>query len=218
MVKLLKFNRLAKTNYKCLENERGDIMSMKLQPKDLINVGIFTALYFVLFFATGMLGYIPIFLVLIPFFCPLVTGIPFMLFLTKIEKFGMISIMGTLLGIFMFVTGHPWPILIFGFICGMIGDLVMKTGEYKNFKTSIIGYVLFSEWILGAMIPLFFMRESYFAEMRKGYGDTYTDTLLAITPNWVFWAMILLTALGATAGAFLGKAVLKKHFKRAGIA
>lgn len=32
--------------------------SNKLQAKDLINVGIFTAIYFVIFFAGMMLGYI----------------------------------------------------------------------------------------------------------------------------------------------------------------
>lgn len=31
----------------------------KIQAKDLINVGIFTAIYFVIFFAGMMLGYIP---------------------------------------------------------------------------------------------------------------------------------------------------------------
>lgn len=36
--------------------------SNKLQAKDLINVGIFTAIYFVIFFAGMMLGYIPIFI------------------------------------------------------------------------------------------------------------------------------------------------------------
>ena len=33
--------------------------SNKLQAKDLINVGIFTAIYFVIFFAGMMLGYRP---------------------------------------------------------------------------------------------------------------------------------------------------------------
>ncbi|MDR1566371.1 MAG: MptD family putative ECF transporter S component, partial [Treponema sp.] len=35
-------------------------MSNKLQAKDLINVGIFTAIYFVMMFALMMLGYIPV--------------------------------------------------------------------------------------------------------------------------------------------------------------
>ena len=37
----------------------------KLQGKDLINVGIFTAIYFVVMMAIAMLGFIPIFLPLL---------------------------------------------------------------------------------------------------------------------------------------------------------
>ena len=45
--------------------------SNKLQPKDLINVGIFTAIYFIIFFAGMMLGYIPIFITLMGLVCPI---------------------------------------------------------------------------------------------------------------------------------------------------
>ncbi|WP_313340033.1 MptD family putative ECF transporter S component [Sedimentibacter sp.] len=193
-------------------------MENKLKAKDLINIGIFTAIYFVLFFATGMIGYIPVMLVFLPLLCPLITGIPFMLFLTKVKTFGMITIMGTILGILMFITGHTWTILASGALCGIVGDLILKSGGYKGWKTSVAGYVVFSEWIAGAMIPLFFMRDIYFAQIRSGYGDTYADSLMALTPNWVFAAMIVMVVIGAVAGAFLGRSVLKKHFKRAGIA
>lgn len=193
-------------------------MENKLNAKNLITVGIFTALYFVLYFATGMLGYIPVLMLFLPLLCPLVTGIPFMLFLTKVNAFGMVTIMGTILGILMFVTGHPWPVFVAGVVCGLLGDLIFKSGGYKGWKTSVVGYIVFSEWLAGAMIPLFFMRDTYFAQIRAGYGDTYTDALLALTPEWVFYVMIALVAVGAVAGAFLGRAVLKKHFKRAGIA
>lgn len=189
-----------------------------LNVKNLINVGLFTAIYFVLFFVTGMVGYIPVMMVFLPLLCPLITGIPFMLFLTKVKAFGMVSIMGILLGLLMFVMGHPWPTLVLGVLCGLLGDLVLKWGGYKGWKTSIIGYVIFSEWIIGAMIPLFFMRDSYFAQIREGYGNTYADTLLKLTPDWIFGVMIVLVIIGAVIGAYLGRAVLKKHFKRAGIA
>jgi len=192
-------------------------MNQRLQAKDLINVGMFTALYFVCFFATGMLGYIPVFLVLLPLFCPFVAGIPFSLYLSKVKKFGMVTITGTILGILMFVTGHPWPVLVSGFLFGFFADLIMKTGNYRTWKSLLLGYIVFSEWILGALAPLFFMRETYFSSMRAGYGDTYTDALMALTPMWVFFCMIILAIAGGTAGAFLGKAVLNKHFKKAGI-
>lgn len=37
----------------------------ELDGKDLINIGVFTAIYFVVVFAVAMLGMIPIFLVLL---------------------------------------------------------------------------------------------------------------------------------------------------------
>lgn len=193
-------------------------MSNKLSAKDLINVGIFTAIYFVVFFATGMLGYIPVLMLAIPFLCPLVGGIPFSLFLTRINKFGMVTIMGIILGLLMLLFGHPWPCLITGVAFALLGDIALKSGGYRGWTSIRIGYILFSEWIVGLMYPLFFMRDTYFASLRDGYGDTYADTLLAITPAWVFWGLFIVAGLGALAGVYLGKAVLKKHFRRAGIA
>lgn len=193
-------------------------MNEKLQTKDLINVGMFTALYFVCFFGVGMLGYIPVLMVLVPLFCPIVAGIPFMLYLTKVKKFGMVTITGIILGILMLFTGHPWPVLVSGMVFGLLGDLVMKSGKYSDWKKLTIGYAVFSEWILGGVAAMFFMRESYFATIRAGYGDTYTDALLSLTPMWVFYAMIFMIIVGSIMGAFLGKKVLKKHFRKAGIA
>ena len=66
----------------------------KLNAKDFINIGIFTVIYFVMFFITGMLGYIPIFAVIIPLVLGILGGIPFMLFLTKTGKFGAATING----------------------------------------------------------------------------------------------------------------------------
>lgn len=193
-------------------------MKTKLTAKNLITVGLFTAIYFVLFFATGMLGYIPIFMVILPLLCPLITGIPFMLFLTKVNTFGMVTIMGTIVGILMFITGHSWTVFVLGVLCGVVADFILQSGKYKGWKTTLIGFAVFSEWVVGAVLPMFTMRETYFAQLRTGYGDAYTDALMALTPNWALYVMILLVVVGAVVGAYLGRAVLKKHFVKAGIA
>ncbi len=193
-------------------------MNKKLNAKDLINIGIFTAIYFVVFFATGMTGYIPVMLLALPFLCPLVAGIPFMLFLTRVQKFGMVSIMGIILSLLMMLTGHPWVCLLTGILFSLAGDFIMKAGGYRKWISICVGYAVFSQWIVGLMVPLFFMRDTYFASIRSGYGDTYADTLMSITPSWLLGAFIVFAAAGAILGAYLGKAALKKHFKRAGIA
>jgi len=71
----------------------------KLKGRDLINVGIYGAIYFVILFAVAMLGMIPIFLPLLSVLVPILGGIPFMLFLTKVKKPGMIFIFAMIMGI-----------------------------------------------------------------------------------------------------------------------
>lgn len=193
-------------------------MNQHFHTKDLINIGIFTALYFSLFFVTGMVGYIPIFMLLIPALCPFVAGIAFMLFLTRVNKIGMVTIMGTILGLLMMLTGHPWVVLPFAVILGLLSDLILKAGQYRDWKFICLGYIVFSQWLIGLIFPIFFMRDNFFATTRDGYGDTYADTLMSITPPWVFYVLIVLAAIGALAGAYGGKILLKKHFQRAGIA
>lgn len=192
-------------------------MRKKLQTKDLITVGIFTAVYFAVFFVCGMLGYIPIFMLLIPFICPFVSGIPFMLYLTKVKSFGMVTITGLICGTLMLLTGMSWPPIFTGTGFGLIADLILKSGNYQSSKKTVIAYTVFSVWLMGMMLPLYIMRDSYFAALVPTYGQEYVDALMYYTPAWSFFALTALTILGGFCGALIGRLALKKHFKKAGI-
>ena len=63
-------------------------MSKMLNVKDLITVGIFAVILTVSIFIFGMLGYIPILMIALPVIVALIAGIPYMLFLTRVDKFG----------------------------------------------------------------------------------------------------------------------------------
>lgn len=189
----------------------------KLQAKDLINVGIFTVIYIVLYYVAMMLGYIPIFIVLLPLICPVICGIPFMLYLTKIKCFGMVTLTGAICGLLMMIMGSGLLVLAAGVIFGLAGDFILRAGKYKSFKLSVIGYGVFSMWTMGFVSRMFLTRDSFFAEMASGYGQEYADTLMSYTPAWTFPALFALAFVGGVIGAFLGKAVLKKHFEKAGI-
>lgn len=189
----------------------------KLNSKDLINVGIFTALYFVVFFLVGMLGFVPILLIMLPIIAPIITGIPFMLFITKVHKFGMITIMGTILGLVMFLTGHSWPPIIFGSICALLADLIMKSGNYQSFKHTAIGYGVFSIWIVSNMMPAWIMRESYFQTLASQYGEEYASSVMNLSSNWMLFILLAAAFVCGIIGAYFGRRVLNKHFVRAGI-
>ena len=96
----------------------------RLAGKDFINIGIFTAIYFVVVFAVACLGFIPILMAAICGIVPLFAGIPYMLFLTRARKFGMITILGLLIGIIMFITGMGYFSIATGLVFGLIADLV----------------------------------------------------------------------------------------------
>lgn len=106
----------------------------KLQGKDLINVGIFTAIYFVVMMAIAMLGFIPIFLPLLIVLVPLIGGIVMMLYYSKVQKFGMVSLTGLICGILMLLTGMGYWSIITGAVFGVLADLVLKSGDYKSAK------------------------------------------------------------------------------------
>ena len=194
-----------------------NIMKQKtLQTKDLITVGMFTALYFVLFFATGMLGYIPVLFVLLPLILPVICGIPFMLFLTKVRTFGMVTIMGTILGALMLLTGHTYVPLITGLLFGFLADLILLAGNYASKRLSILGYSVFSLWLLGMLMPFWVMRDSYERMTRDSMGSDYTRAVMGLFEN-LSWAFPILACIGGLAGGFLGRTMLRKHFSRAGI-
>lgn len=120
-------------------------MSNKLQAKDLINLGLFTVLYFVIGCCVAIpIGFVPIFLPILGALWSLITGIPFMLFLTRVKKFGMVTIMGILNGLLMGLTGMGFWGVPMGVIFGLLGDLILKSGGYKSAKKSVIGYAVFS--------------------------------------------------------------------------
>ena len=193
-------------------------MEQKFEVKDLINVGIYTALYFVVSFIVACLGFIPIFWVMVPFLCPLVAGIPLMLYFSKIKHFGMITISAVIIAILQFITGHPWIIFVFVIGAGLLTELVLWLFKYQSIKGCVIGSSVFSLWYLGMLIVFFFgFREDYMAYLQEGYGQQYVDTLSKLMPEWLFWVYIPTCLIAGAIGGLIGAKVLKKHFRKAGM-
>ena len=190
----------------------------KLQGKDLINVGIFTAIYFVVMMAIAMLGFIPIFLPLLIVLVPLIGGIVMMLYYSKVQKFGMVSLTGLICGILMLLTGMGYWSIITGAVFGVLADLVLKSGDYKSAKKSILGYAVFSLWMVGTYIPMYFMVEDSWASFAASFGEKYADRVMAVMPMWSIILVVAGIFVFAILGGLLGKTLLKKHFAKAGIA
>ncbi|MFB0487378.1 MptD family putative ECF transporter S component, partial [Vibrio cholerae] len=58
----------------------------KLKVKDLVSIGVFGIIYFVLMFGIGIMGMIPILFLIYPTVLAIVAGTVVMLFMTKVQK------------------------------------------------------------------------------------------------------------------------------------
>ena len=193
-------------------------MNNKMQAKDLINIGLFTVLYFVLGCCVAIpIGFVPIFLPILGSLWTLITGIPFMLFAVRAKKFGMVTIMAVLSGLLMGLTGMGFWGILTGAVFGLLGDLIMKSGGYQSAKKTVLGYGVFSLWMIGTYIPMYFMVEQSRADFAKSFGDEYADKVMSVMPMWSIVLVITGIFLCALLGGLIGKAVLKKHFAKAGI-
>ena len=194
-------------------------MNEKIQAKDLISLGLFTVLYFVLGCCVAIpIGFVPIFLPVLGALWTLVTGIPFMLYAVRVKKFGLVTIMAILSGLLMGLTGMGYWGILTGAVFGVLGDLLMKSGEYRSAKKTILGYGVFSLWMVGTYIPMYFMVEQSRADFAAGFGEEYADKVMSVMPAWSLILVVAGIFVFAVLGGLLGKAVLKKHFVKAGIA
>lgn len=79
----------------------------KMRGKDLITIGIFSAIYFVINFAFMLMGgFHPILWILMPGFIAVFAGIPFMLMTAKVQKLGAVFLMGLITALIYFATGQ----------------------------------------------------------------------------------------------------------------
>ena len=193
-------------------------MSERLNVKDLITVGIFSVIIIVLIFIFGMLGYIPMVMLALPILAALICGIPYMLFLTRVSKFGMVTLLGVIIGIVMFLTGHTWVPIVTFTVCALIADIILKMGNYSSIKNSIISHEVFILGIMGNMLPFFILRDAYMSAMRASMGNDYVNVIAPYLQTNFLIVLIILTFIAGLISAYIGKIVLKKHFERAGIA
>ena len=90
--------------------------SRKLSGKDLITIGIFSAIYFMLNLAAMFTGFVPVLWLLLPGVTGIVTGIPFLLMTAKVRKPGAVLIMGTITALLYF---RDWSVysIVTDYIC-----------------------------------------------------------------------------------------------------
>ncbi len=182
----------------------------------MVNIGIYAAIYMVINIVLSMMGYIPILMVLLNVLVPLIGATPFMLFTTKVNKFGMIWIFSIIIGILMALTGMGFYAIFTSVVCGLAADLIAKSGNYQSRTKMIFATTVFSGWVWGNFLP-FFINRDVLLSADSAMGIDYGKVLSSLLPNWMCPVLLAVTFIAGFIGALIGQKLLKKHFNRAGI-
>ena len=192
----------------------------KLTVPDLISVGVFTALYFVLVtVATFTCALLPgVGNIVLPALAALISGSVYMLLAAKLQKFGGITSMGLVMGLFFFVSGHFVLSFAANIVCGLLADLIAARDKFRSKKLLLVSYVVFSYGLTGPILPLWFMKDAYIANLTaRGKDAAYINTLFAPINNGSFVAAMAAILVCAVLGGLFGQRMMKKHFEKAGI-
>lgn len=194
--------------------------SKKLSGKDLITIGIFSAIYFVLNLAAMITGFVPVLWLLLPGVAAVVTGIPFMLLTSKVRKPGAILIMGAITALLYFVTGQFTVLLLITFaIACILSEVYRAITKYDNsFRHMTISFILFCYGMLGSPLAIWVYKDSFLAQIQEnGMSAQYVASLSGLISTPMLAALCISPIVGGIIGAYLAKGLFRKHFEKAGI-
>ena len=192
--------------------------SRHLTIPDLITIGVFTALYFVLvavatlFSSVALMGFG---MILLPAVAALICGCVYMLLVAKVGKFGAISVMGIVVGLFLFVSGHFILSLAASIVFPVIADAIARAGDYRS-KTGILAsYVVFCYGLTGPILPLWFMKDAYVASLQaRGKDSSYIDGVFAHVNTGTFFIAMIVVLVCALLGGWFGQEQIEEAIAR----
>lgn len=191
-------------------------MNSKLQMKDLINIGIFAAVYIVAMMAVvNITGMIPILYVLAPIIVALICATIYMIFVLRTPKPGAVFIMTVLIA-FVYL-GASYYASIWAIFIGIITELFLRNGGYRSLKRVKVSYLIYGLTTVGPYWVIVIMKEEYLQRTVDYYGAEYATTLgNLLSPSSLVLQMVI-TIIAAFVGVTIGERILKKHFRKAGI-
>ena len=192
----------------------------KLTGRDLITIGIFSAIYFVLNLAAMITGFVPVLWLLLPGVAGILTGIPFMLMESKVRKPGAILIMGAITALLYFVTGQFTVLLPITFaVACILSEVYRAITKYdNNFIHMTISFIIFCYGMLGSPMAIWVYKDSFLAQIQQnGMSAEYVQSLSGLISTPMFIGLCVSPIIGGLVGAMIAKGLFRKHFRKAGI-
>jgi energy-coupling factor transport system substrate-specific component len=181
---------------------------------------MFAVLFIVVTYAVNMVGLVsPLVWVLTVPVSVAACGIVFMLFLTRVKRFGLVTLFAVSLSLFYLITGNTLVSTVGIVLLGLGADLVARAGRYRSKWAAVGAYTFFGVSFLTPFLPIVIDREGHFASSTwEQMGADYTEAADRLLTLPVLGALAAATIVAGFLGALLGAAVLRKHFEKAGLA
>lgn len=144
----------------------------------------------------------------------------YFLMVSRINKRFVTLIYMTILGIVFLLMGN-WFLLPYFIGIGLICEAILwKPGSAQDPKRLTIAWTLASLLYNGVnLLPIWFFWDTYYAfakasGMQQSYIDAYVRYYTA--PGWIVFILIF-TSVGGFLGSLIGRQLIRKHFKKAGV-
>lgn len=193
----------------------------KLNIKDIITIGIYSSIYFVLVGLGTLTSVIVIHsanMMLAPACIALIAGSAYYLLIAKTQKFGAITSLGIIMSIFFFMSGHFILSFVPSLLCGLVADGIAMLGKYKNKLTNLVSYIVFSFGNLGPIILMWFAKDQYIQKLSSKGKSVQEINAIIVEFNYASVLHLLGGILiAAIIGGLFAEHLIQKHFKKAGM-
>ena len=146
-------------------------------------------------------------------------GIIYCLMIAKAPKTGTAFIFSFIFAAYYFFANSMILISAMILVAGLIMEIILMKGGYKNEIKVMIAYVIFGLTIMMAPNILIFLQKDVMIKglLASGVTREYIDSMFAVYSAKNIGIGIVLTILGAVVGTQIGYKVLNKYFVSGGM-
>lgn len=204
---------------------RGDIIMEKTRKfigfKDIILVTLLTAICIIIntIVVLPFMANLLLVLLVVPLIEMILCGPIYMLAIAKAPRIGTHFLFTFLFAVYYFFTNGMILISLMILALGIVGELVLLGNGYRNTLKTIIAYATFGLSVVLAPAILTLMNKSSLEKtmLSAGMSQEYVNAMFGVYSPFNIILGAILSVLGAIIGCLIGRRLLKKHFRPAGI-
>lgn len=196
--------------------------TFKWEIKDVITVALLSIFLILIQFIVNMICMTNHFvsMVLSVGFTMFLCAPVYYLLLCRVRKHFVILVYMSIVGMIYVLMGN-WYLLPYFAVVGMICEAILWKDCFKrNSKQIIASWTVASILYNGVnLLPIWFFWETYYNFAKSsGMDQSYIDSYISYykSPGWIIF-IIIFTAICGLAGGLVGKRIMGKHFKKAGL-